>query len=90
MPTHKSAKKRVVTSRKRRGANRKVKTELKRTVLKLKKAISSKEQDKAKSALKEVVSKLDKAAAKKTIHKNAAARKVSSLSRKLALSAKQA
>ncbi len=84
MPSHKSAEKRLRTSKKKRGLNRKAKSELKRVALKLRKAVSSKNQEEAKEALREAVSRLDKAAAKGIIHKNTAARKKSRLSRKLA------
>jgi len=47
--------------------------------------ISAKKADEAKVALKTLISHIDKAASKGIIHKNAASRKVSRLTKKLAL-----
>jgi small subunit ribosomal protein S20 len=76
MPQHKSAKKRVRSSEKKRARNKALKTRMK-TVLKKVKEESTKEV-----AVKEMVSAtalLDKLAAKGLIHKNKAANQKSKL-----------
>ncbi len=47
--------------------------------------VMGKKADEAKNLLKAIVSKLDKAASKGIIHKNAAARKASRLTKKLSV-----
>ena len=78
-----SAKKRVRQSLKRRARNRARKDQIKTEVKGFTVALASGDLDKAATALNQAVKRLDKVAAKNTIHKNAAARKRSRLTRKL-------
>ena len=86
MATSKQAKKRIRTSAKAREANKAVRGSMKSAVKKVTQAATS-EQARAELAL--AMKRVDKAAKKGVIHKNAAARKKSQLSRALnALAAK--
>jgi small subunit ribosomal protein S20 len=78
-----SAKKRVRQNDKRRARNRHRKTLVRDEVKTYNAAITAGDIGKAETELKKVVVMLDKTAAKRTIHKNAAARKRSRLTRKL-------
>jgi small subunit ribosomal protein S20 len=78
-----SAKKRIRQNEKRRARNRARKDLVKTEVKAFTAAITATDFVKAEEALNKVVSRLDKVAAKKTIHKNAASRKRSRLTRKL-------
>lgn len=78
-----SAKKRVRQGVKRRARNRHRKETIKESVKTYTAAVASGALDKAATLLNEAVKRLDKVAAKGTIHKNAAARKRSRLTRGL-------
>lgn len=79
----KSAKKRIEVIKVKTALNKARKSEIKTYINKFNMALESGDIDSAKSLLKLVEKKLSKAAAKNTIHKNAAARKVSRLAKKL-------
>lgn len=78
-----SAKKRVRQTIKRRARNRARKELIKDQVKGFTAALGSGDLSKAEQELNKTVSRLDKVASKNTIHKNAAARKRSRLTRKL-------
>jgi len=88
MAHHKSAKKRIRVSEKRRLVN---KTSITKSRTLVKKVLDIKDKTEAASALKEAVSYLDKVVSKGRLHKNTVARKKSRLARhvnKLAVAAK--
>jgi small subunit ribosomal protein S20 len=78
-----SAKKRIRQTLKRRARNRARKDVLKGQVKLYLSALGGGDVAKAEAELRNVTSRLDKVAAKGTIHKNAAARKRSRLTRRL-------
>ncbi len=78
MPIHKSAKKRLKQSLKRREKNKAVKSEIKTWV---KKVTQTAGTPNAQARLKELFSLLDKAARKNIIHTNAATRTKSRLAK---------
>jgi len=78
MAHHKSAKKRIKTSEKRRLLNKSTLTKMKNIV---KKVYNAETKDEADGLLKQAVSYLDKTSSKGVIHKNNAARKKSSLTK---------
>ena len=78
-----SAKKRVRQNEKRRARNRHRKSLVRDDVKTYNAAITAGDVSKAEAELKKVVTILDRTAARKTIHKNAASRKRSRLTRKL-------
>jgi small subunit ribosomal protein S20 len=78
-----SAKKRIRQATKHRARNRARKDLVKQTVKTFNTALTSGDLDKAGEALNAAVQRLDRTAAKGTIHKNAAARKRSRLTKKL-------
>ncbi|WP_163101883.1 30S ribosomal protein S20 [Peribacillus alkalitolerans] len=82
MPNIKSAIKRVKTIEKNRLQNATAKSAM-RTAVKNAEATITNNDENAKDALLLAVKKLDKAASKGLIHKNAAARKKSRLTKKL-------
>jgi len=79
----KSAKKRILVINKKTEVNKSRKSEIKTYIKKFEAAINEGNYEKAKEYLKVCEKKLLQAAAKNTIHKNAAARKVSRLTLKL-------
>ena len=83
MTNIKSAKKRVLVSRQENAANRAAKTALKTQLKKFDAAVAAGEGD-LEVVYRESVAGVDKAAAAGVIHKNAAARKKSQLTKKLA------
>jgi small subunit ribosomal protein S20 len=83
MANIKSAKKRILVINKKTAANRRVKSHLKGILKSFESAIHSKELETAGEKLVLAEKKLKQAAAKGTIHKNAAARKVSRLAKRL-------
>ena len=83
MPQKRSASKEIRKAKKRYPRNIKIASELKTVIRKYDLLLAEKKLDQAKEFLKEVSSKLNKAAAKGIIHKNAASRKISRLSKKL-------
>lgn len=78
-----SSKKRIRQNEKRRARNRARKELLKTELKSFNTLITSGSFDKAEEQLKKVVSRLDKVASKNTIHKNAASRKRSRLTKRL-------
>ena len=84
----KSAKKRLRQSLERRDKNRSVKSSLKTQVKKIREAVNAADFEKAEAESRIAAKKLDMAAAKKVIHRNAASRTKSRLS-KLVRGAKQ-
>lgn len=78
-----SAKKRIRQSLKRRARNRARKDELKDKLKGYQAALTKGDWKKAEEELRTVTKSLDQVAAKHTIHKNAASRKRSRLTRRL-------
>jgi small subunit ribosomal protein S20 len=78
-----SAKKRVRQNEKRRARNRFRKTQIRDVVKGFVSTLAGGDVAKAESALNETISRLDKVAAKNTIHKKAASRKRSRLTKRL-------
>lgn len=83
MANIKSAKKRILVTARKTAVNKSRKSEIKTYIKKFEAALNSGEIEKAKAYLKDIESRLDRAAAKNTIHKNAAARKISRLQARL-------
>lgn len=83
MANIKSAKKRILVTDRKTAINKSRKSEIKTYIKKFETAVNSGDIEKAKVYLKDIESKLDRAAAKNTIHKNAAARKISRLQSRL-------
>lgn len=84
MANHKSAKKRIVTNRKRRIQNNSYKSDIKTSTkqfLKLLKNPERYDQQIIKLSLQSLHSKIDKATKKNILHRNSAARKKSKLSK---------
>ena len=79
MANIKSAKKRILTSRKRAAANKAVKSGVKTAVKKVRVAIQNGDKAAADAAFVAAEAAIDKAATKGVYHKNNAARKVSRL-----------
>lgn len=75
--------KRIKGAVKRRGRNRAVKSSIKSAIGELNQAISKKDVSSAGEILKKTSRLLDKAASKGAIHSNVAARRKSSLTRKV-------
>jgi len=78
MAHHKSAKKRIRVSERKRVRNKAALTKM-RTLIKT--VLDSKDAEKAQVVLKEAVSYIDKTASKGRLHKNTAARNKSKLTR---------
>ncbi len=83
MPNIKSAKKRVLVSRAENAANRSEKAALKTQLKKFDAAATAGGED-VEKVYRDTVSAIDKAAASGVIHKNNAARKKSSIAKKIA------
>ena len=83
MANIKSAKKRILVTARKTAINKSRKSEIKTYIKKFEVALNNGEMEKAKAYLKDIESRLDRAAAKNTIHKNAAARKISRLQARL-------
>jgi small subunit ribosomal protein S20 len=83
MPNIKSAIKRVKTSNERRAQNASVKSSMRTAVKNVEALVTNNDLDNAKAALVEASKKLDKAARNGLIHKNAAARQKSRLTKKV-------
>lgn len=82
MANIKSAKKRIRVIGKKTARNRRVKSHLKAILKNFESALTSGDLDTAKEKLALAEKKLKQAAAKGTVHKNAASRKVSRLTRR--------
>ncbi len=78
MASHKSAKKRIRTSARRKATNKMAESKIKTVV---KKALNSNEKEEAEKLYKEAVALLDKSATKRKIHINNASRKKSLLTK---------
>jgi small subunit ribosomal protein S20 len=74
MPNHKSAKKRVRQTEKRRDVNRSNKSNLRTQIKKLRSALTASDSNLSKELLNPTVSSIDKAVNKGILHKNTAAR----------------
>lgn len=83
MPIIKSAIKRLRQNKTRNLRNRMAKANLRSTIKKLRAAIQGGDQEPAKSTLATATSVIDKAVGKGIIHKNAASRYKSRLSRQI-------
>ena len=83
MPNIKSAKKRVLVSKVNNERNKIAKSVLKSSLKKFDAAVAEGNQEQADSAYKAAVKTIDKAVSTGIIHKNNAARKKSSLTKKL-------
>ncbi len=83
LPNIKSAKKRVLVTATKTMQNKMFKTSFKTALKKYEAAIEAGDKALAAETYKEAVKKIDKAVAKNIIHKNAAARKKSSFTKKL-------
>ncbi|MCL6559556.1 MAG: 30S ribosomal protein S20 [Firmicutes bacterium] len=82
MPNIKSAAKRVEITRKRTLRNARIKSALKTTIKKFEEAMKLANRDEAGLKLRNAVKAIDKAVTKGILHKNAAARKKSRLTRR--------
>ncbi|MEE3467161.1 MAG: 30S ribosomal protein S20 [Eubacterium sp.] len=81
MANIKSAKKRILVSKKRADRNKSVRSRIKTAVKKVEVAIEAGDKAAATDALRAAVSELDKATKKGIYHKNTTARKVSRLTK---------
>ena len=84
MATHASALKAHRQSLKNRDRNRQFRSHLRGALRSIRAAIEGKDMEAAKSALKDTISLIDKMANKGIIHRNAAGRYKSRLSRQIA------
>ena len=83
MANLKAAQKHIRTSSKRTTANKKRKSEIKTYVRQFNEAIDNDNIEEAQNLIKLIDKKLKQATQKNIVHKNAASRKISSLTRKL-------
>ncbi len=83
MANIKSAKKRILVTRRNNLANNAKKSEIKTTIKKFDAAVADRNLEVAEALLKDCMSLINKAAADGVMHKNAAARKIATLSRKI-------
>ncbi len=81
MANIKSAKKRIITSRKRAEANKSVRSGVKTSIKKVYAAIDTNDKTAAETALRSAISTIEKAGSKGVYHKSNAARKVSRLTK---------
>ncbi|TWU45624.1 30S ribosomal protein S20 [Novipirellula aureliae] len=81
MPNTQSAKKRLRQSEKLRLRNRATRSNMRSTLRNVREAVKEGDTDKMQAAFRLAVKKLDKAASKNIIHRNAAARTKSRLSK---------
>lgn len=81
MANHKSAEKRNRQSQDRRLRNRINKSQMKNAIRKVNEAVTAGSGDDAKEALAQAIPMIAKTASKGTIHKKAASRKISRLTR---------
>lgn len=84
MPIIKSAKKRVLVTKKKNEENKMIKSALKTQIKKFLAAVNAGNKEEAAKLLPETVSALDSAVGKGIIHKNNAANKKAALAKKLA------
>ncbi|NQT46741.1 MAG: 30S ribosomal protein S20 [Candidatus Omnitrophica bacterium] len=83
MPSRKAAVKKLRSDAKKAVYNKRAISKLRSEIKKVEKLIEEKKIDELKSALQHLVSHLDKTSARGNIHRNAAARKVSRLMRRV-------
>ncbi len=83
MANIKSSKKRILITRKQTAVNKRKKTEIKTYMKNFDKALEAGELEKARELLKVIDKKLKKASHANLVHKNAVARKVSGLTKRL-------
>ena len=79
MANIKSAKKRILVSKKKEMRNKSIKSKVKTLVKKVEAAIEAGNKAEAEEALKVAISEISKATSKGVYHKNTAARKISRL-----------
>ena len=79
MANIKSAKKRILVSKKKELRNKSAKSKIKTLIKKVEAAIEAGDKAEAEAALKVVISEISKAASKGIYHKNTASRKISRL-----------
>ena len=84
MPNIKSSSKRVLLSQKAAAKNKSARSLMKTNIKKFDAAATAGDRETAESAFKTAVKTVDRAATKGLIHKNKAARRKSSMARKLA------
>ncbi len=82
MPNIKSAKKRVITSRKKAERNTIGTSSMKTAIKKCEKAINANDKETATTALNTAIKRIDKAVSSWLVHKNKAAREKSRLTKK--------
>ena len=82
MPNIKSAKKRVITSAKRKEQNNVVESSMKTAMKKFEKAVKANDKEQAEVELNTAVKRIDKAVSSGLLHKNKAAREKSRLMKK--------
>ena len=82
MPNIKSAKKRVITSAKRKEQNNVVESSMKTAMKKSEKAVKANDKEQAEVELNTAVKRIDKAVSSGLVHKNKAAREKSRLMKK--------
>ena len=83
MPNIKSAKKRVLITKKETVLNNDVKASMKTAIKNVEKAVASKDKKAAEAALKIAIVRIDKAAANKVVTANFKARQKSRLTKKV-------
>ncbi|HYP50357.1 MAG TPA: 30S ribosomal protein S20 [Pyrinomonadaceae bacterium] len=81
MPNHKSAEKRVRQTERRNEVNRRNRSRLRTEIKKLRTAITGKDTENSQTILPTTVSMIDKMVAKGVLHRNAAARYKSRLTK---------
>lgn len=83
MPNHKSAEKRVRQNENRRKINKNNRTALRTALKKFRAAVTAKDTVESKELLPLTISRIDKAVQKGILHRNAAARHKSRLTKKV-------
>lgn len=81
MANIKSAKKRILVSRKKAARNQSIRSAVKTSMKKVEAAVAAGDKEAAQAALLNATSTIDKAESKGVYHKNNASRKVSRLSK---------
>ncbi|GHU63865.1 30S ribosomal protein S20 [Clostridia bacterium] len=81
MANIKSAKKRILVSRKRAAINKSIRSRVKTYTKKVEAAIGVGEKEAAQEALKQAISEIARASSKGVYHKNNSARKISRLTK---------
>ena len=81
MANIKSAKKRVLVTKRNYDRNKSIKSSVKTAIKKVEAAVAAGDKEAANAALLEATSKIDKAASKGVYHKNNASRKVARLAK---------